>query len=73
MGRYGGGRGQKWPKIGDVFYGWPLEQSDFQVSNKLEGTELDLGINSSESLANGTMRALFPFPGPLRLSARPGS
>ena len=24
MGRYGGGRGQKWPKIGDVVYGWPL-------------------------------------------------
>ena len=23
-GRYGGGRGQKWPKIGDVVYGWPL-------------------------------------------------
>ena len=25
MGRYeGGGRGLKWPKIGDVVYGWPL-------------------------------------------------
>ena len=24
MGQYGGGRGQKWPKIGNVVYGWPL-------------------------------------------------
>ena len=24
MGQYGGERGQKWPKIGDVVYGWPL-------------------------------------------------
>ena len=24
MGRYEGGRGLKWPKIGDVVYGWPL-------------------------------------------------
>ena len=23
MGRYEGGRGLKWPKIGDVVYGWP--------------------------------------------------
>ena len=21
--RYGGGRGQKWPKIGDIIYEWP--------------------------------------------------
>ena len=25
MGQYGGGRGQKWPKIGNVVYGWPLK------------------------------------------------
>ena len=24
MGRYGGGRGKKMPKIGDLLYGWPL-------------------------------------------------
>ena len=24
MGRYGGGKVQKWPEIGDVVYGWPL-------------------------------------------------
>ena len=24
MGQYEGGRGLKWPKIGDVVYGWPL-------------------------------------------------
>ena len=24
MGRYGGGRGQNWQKIGNVVYGWPL-------------------------------------------------
>ena len=24
MGRYEGGRGLKWPKIGNVVYGWPL-------------------------------------------------
>ena len=23
MGQYEGGRGLKWPKIGDVVYGWP--------------------------------------------------
>ena len=23
QGRHGGGRGQKWPDIGDVVYGWP--------------------------------------------------
>ena len=26
MGRYEGGRGLKWPKIGDVVYGWPQGQ-----------------------------------------------
>ena len=36
MGRYEGGRGQKWPKIGDVVYGWPFNQIGFGKTRKGE-------------------------------------
>ena len=36
MGRFGGGRGQKWPKIGDVVYGWPFNQIGFGKTRKGE-------------------------------------
>ena len=63
--------------LGAVFYpfhssGKGLNNLTF-LSNKLEGTELDLGMNSSESLAVGVTQALIPFLGPLRLSSSPGS
>ena len=32
MGRYDGGRGLKWPKIGDVVYGWPLRERKIHIT-----------------------------------------
>ena len=44
MGQYEGGRGLKWPKIGDVVYGWPLRPNT-------SDTVFQFGLGSNSKVA----------------------